>query len=163
MEQIAPSVDLNTIKQKYQCPMLLGKRVSAVCVHHSWSIYNICLFIYHLPHFRLTVQWLMCVPNLFVFWFIFSCATVPDFFLQSISHFWCECLGVVPRLFPALPLWLARLPLSVERKWLPPWGKLCCPSVLSSALCLQQWSKLQNIASRLQGRLHMAFLILLMC
>lgn len=98
MEQIAPSVDLNTIKQKYQCPMLLGKRVSAVCVHHSWSIYNICLFIYHLPHFRLTVQWLMCVPNLFVFWFIFSCATVPDFFSPKHLSFlmWMPRRGPSP-------------------------------------------------------------------
>lgn len=130
-------------------------------------------FIFYLkyPHVLLspsTFQAESSVANmsrsLCVFWFIFSCATVSEVYSPKHLSFLIESQGMVPHLFPILTLGLARLPLSVQNKWLPP-GANCAVLQYSHLLPAlnNEINELQNIASRLQGRLQMAFLLLLMC
>lgn len=158
MEEITPSVDVNTVKQRYQCPVLLCKHVSAVCV-------MICLKYLHVHLSLYTFQAESSVANVSqsscVLSYLFMCSSLWNFFSKA-SHFWLN-----PKTwslsFSLLDSGAGQVAPFSGKEVTAPWGKLCCPSVLSSAPCLEQWNELQNIASRLQGRLQMAFLIFLMC
>lgn len=138
IEQIAPSIDLNTIKQRYQCPVLLRKHVSYVCtpfmIYLKYLLIHLSPFTFHTGW----VQWLMCVPRLCGFWFIFSYATVPEFFSPKRLSFlmWMPRCGPSP--FPC--------PSSVAGQVAPFSGKEVAASLgqtvlsFSTLICSLPWT-----------------------
>lgn len=126
---------------------------------YTICISNICICIYHLPHLRPTVQRQTFVLSSHTLIYLFTCNSPWSLFSKASFLFWWDCWGVVPRLSPGPYSGAGQVAPFHRKEGAAPWGVMCCPSVLSSAPCLERWSELQNIASRLQGRLQRAFVI----
>lgn len=98
----------------------------------------------------------VCPQSSHILIYLLMCKSL---FSKAPLYFWCRCWGVIPRLSPGPCSGAGQVAPVSRKEAAAPWGEMCCLSVPSSVPCPEQWSELQNIASRLQGRLQRAFLI----